>query len=58
MLVCYCVCIGLMAVYWFHCMILNRKVTPAAPAAEVEGAVVESFSDLTDFKQEGFKYTT
>ncbi|KAL1607858.1 hypothetical protein SLS60_002796 [Paraconiothyrium brasiliense] len=58
MLVCYCVCIGLMCAYWFYCVVLNRKVIPAAPVVEVDGAVVENFSDLTDFKQEGFKYTT
>lgn len=58
MLVSYCVCIGLIGSYWFLCVVLNRRIVPAAPAVEVAGAVVEEFSDLTDFKQEGFKYIT
>jgi ACS family allantoate permease-like MFS transporter len=58
MLVCYCICIGLMAIYWSICVIQNRGVV--APTIEVgdEGAAVESFQDISDFKQEGFKYTT
>lgn len=58
MLVCYCVGIGLIAAYWALCVFQNRGVV--APAVEVgdEGAAVESFQDITDLKQEGFKYTT
>ncbi|OAL43044.1 MFS transporter [Pyrenochaeta sp. DS3sAY3a] len=58
MLVCYCVCIGLMATYWFLCVVLNRKVVPAHVPEGDAGAAVESFKDITDFKQEGFRYTT
>lgn len=58
MLVCYCVCIGLMAAYWFLCVVLNRKVVPAHIPEGDAGAAVESFQDITDFKQEGFRYTT
>lgn len=58
MLICYCVCIGLMAVYWALCVYQNRGVV--APTVEIgdETAVVDSFTDVTDFKQEGFRYTT
>ena len=47
-----------MAVYWALCVINNRGVV--APTVEIgdEGAVVDSFKDITDFKQEGFRYTT
>jgi MFS transporter, ACS family, allantoate permease len=58
MLICYCICIAIMAGYWFLCVVLNRKVVPAyVPEGNVDVAV-DSFQDLTDFKQEGFKYTT
>lgn len=58
MLVSYCVCIVLMAMYWFLCIIMNRKAVSVVPETVVDGVAVEDFSDLTDFKQENFKYTT
>jgi hypothetical protein len=47
-----------MAVYWALCVFQNRGVVAPPIAVGDEGAVVESFQDVTDFKQEGFKYTT
>lgn len=58
MLVCYCVCIGLMAIYWALCVFQNRGVVTPAIEIEDEGMAAENFRDVTDLKQEGFKYTT
>ena len=50
--------VAMLVSYWAICVFQNRGVV--APAVEIgdEGAAVESFQDITDFKQEGFKYTT
>ncbi|KAF1973163.1 MFS transporter [Bimuria novae-zelandiae CBS 107.79] len=58
MLACYCVCISLIAACRFFCVAMNRKFVPTVPAVELDGTVVENFNDLTDFNQEGFRYTT
>jgi MFS family permease len=57
MLVCYCVCIGLMAVYWMLCKYQNKRVVPGGGSVNEEDEV-EVFQDITDWKQEHFRYTT
>ncbi|RDL33049.1 Uncharacterized protein BP5553_08488 [Venustampulla echinocandica] len=55
MIACYCVCIGLMALYWALAVMQNRKID----AQESTGAdLLDGFTDLTDQQQEGFRYTT
>lgn len=54
MLVCYCVCIGLSLGYWALCLAYNRR-SAELPEEDEAG---QGFSDLSDFKQIGFKYTT
>ncbi|RDW61824.1 uncharacterized protein DSM5745_10496 [Aspergillus mulundensis] len=58
MLVCYCVCVVLMAGYWTIAAILNRRRVDGVEPSETEGELEEAFSDKTDFQQRGFKYTT
>ena len=58
MLCCYCVCIVLMMGYWAICFWKNKGVVPAAVPIDDQDAVVETFHDVSDWKQEGFKYTT
>ncbi|KAL1962752.1 hypothetical protein VTN77DRAFT_9206 [Rasamsonia byssochlamydoides] len=76
MLVCYCVCIGLMVVYWLLAAMLNHRrqmlslrIIDTATATTMAGgnnndafeneSLAESFfSDLTDFQQREFRYTT
>lgn len=55
MIVCYCVCIGLMACYWALAVWQNKKTAALPPRHE---GVIESFLDQTDMEQEGFYYTT
>uniref|UniRef100_A0A8H7NQC4 Major facilitator superfamily (MFS) profile domain-containing protein n=1 Tax=Bionectria ochroleuca TaxID=29856 RepID=A0A8H7NQC4_BIOOC len=59
MIVCYCVCIGLMACYWALASWQNKKKSAAAIESAATEDAVESFLDKTDFEQqEGFVYTT
>ncbi|KAL5051149.1 hypothetical protein BDW71DRAFT_203173 [Aspergillus fruticulosus] len=58
MLVCYCVCVVLMAGYWFIAVALNRRRVAAVDSHEGEGELQEAFADKTDFQQKGFRYTT
>lgn len=56
MLVCYCVCIGLMIVYWAICARHNTKLLTEAEPIDGE-RFPDSFQDMTDWKQKDFKYT-
>lgn len=70
MLVCYCICIGLMAVYWILAAVLNARredvssqlptieTTNANETSDVDSVSEFVFSDMTDFKQRDFRYTT
>ncbi|OAL07255.1 MFS transporter [Phaeosphaeriaceae sp. SRC1lsM3a] len=58
MLVCYCICIGLMSVYWFVCKLHNRNLPEHTMDLSSEDTAVDSFQDITDFKQVHFRYTT
>jgi Na+/proline symporter len=58
MLVCYCVCVALMAGYWSIAVVLNRRRVNAAEPPETDGDLQEAFADMTDFQQKGFRYTT
>ncbi len=58
MIVCYCICIGLMACYWALAVWQNKRKSAAAIASAADADAIESFSDKTDFEQEGFLYTT
>ncbi|GKZ66601.1 hypothetical protein AnigIFM60653_002810 [Aspergillus niger] len=60
MLVCYCICVALMAVYWILVVKLNRRllgVDPETGAADDDN-LAEAFADHTDFEQKNFRYTT
>lgn len=65
MLVSYCVCIALIIAYWFVCLTQNRRLT-SSPGISEDGeevivdaeTAVDSFKDVTDWKQSGFRYTT
>lgn len=57
MLVCYCVCIGLMIVYWVICVRYNKRRS-LIEAEPIDGEdLSDSFQDMTDWKQKDFKYT-
>ncbi|KAF5004130.1 hypothetical protein FDECE_9344 [Fusarium decemcellulare] len=60
MIVCYCVCIALMAAYWAIAVWQNKsRVANAEDAgADQSEDVIESFLDQTDFEQKSFVYTT
>lgn len=64
MLVCYCICVLLMAAYWFLASALNRRRVAAESVVQREDGVasdedmVDAFADRTDFEQRSFKYTT
>lgn len=60
MLVCYCVCVLLMGVYWFVALTLNRRRTDGVdPQSEqMNEELFDAFADKTDFQQKGFRYTT
>ncbi|QKX64479.1 uncharacterized protein TRUGW13939_11653 [Talaromyces rugulosus] len=67
MLVCYCLCIGLMVLYWALAAVLNTRretlsttTTAAANYYSSDGdSLAESpFADMTDYEQREFKYTT
>ncbi|KAL4902344.1 hypothetical protein BDW74DRAFT_186881 [Aspergillus multicolor] len=53
MLVCYCVCVVMMAGYWVIAAILNRRRVDGVEPSEAEGELQEAFSDKTDFQQRG-----
>lgn len=55
MIVCYCVCIGLICAYWGLCVFQNKR---SEGRAETDEEALELLLDLTDFEQKGFKYTT
>ncbi|KAL4805925.1 fungal-specific transcription factor domain-containing protein [Aspergillus unguis] len=50
MLVCYCVCILLMGMYWGIAAVMNRRDEPV-------GEEEDAFADKTDFEQVGFRET-
>lgn len=56
MIVCYCVCIGLMCMYWALAVSQNRKIDAGANHSGDD--LLDGFTDLTDQQQEGFRYTT
>ncbi|KAL6239477.1 fungal-specific transcription factor domain-containing protein [Aspergillus navahoensis] len=53
MLACYCVCVVLMACYWFIAVVLNRRLADAVGLHGGEGELQEAFADKTDFQQKG-----
>ncbi|KAL4995523.1 fungal-specific transcription factor domain-containing protein [Aspergillus recurvatus] len=53
MLACYCVCVVLMAGYWFIAVVLNRRRADAVDLHEGQGELQEAFTDKTDFQQKG-----
>lgn len=54
MIVCYCVCIGLICAYWALCASQNKRGEAMAANEEI----LEVLLDQTDFEQKGFRYTT
>ncbi|EEQ35405.1 hypothetical protein McanCB56680_005104 [Microsporum canis] len=62
MLICYCSCIFLMAMYWGLAVWMNKSATRARVSVACDGSQVEGpidqFLDKSDFKQVNFKYTT
>jgi ACS family allantoate permease-like MFS transporter len=69
MLVCYCLCVGLMGLYWLVALILNKRrhnhdLQAAALSSNTTNTVldldflIDSFADLTDFQQRNFRYVT
>ena len=63
MLICYCVCIGLMSVYWMFAALMNARREADSSSGRSYGSDSSSladslFADLTDFQQKGFRYTT
>ncbi|EFR02625.1 hypothetical protein MGYG_09094 [Nannizzia gypsea CBS 118893] len=62
MLICYCSCIVLMAMYWILAAWMNKRASRARVSAACEGIEAEGpldqFLDKSDFKQANFKYTT
>lgn len=59
MIVCYCVCIGLISLYWLYAVWENKKRASAHESVNFENEdTMEGFLDATDFEQRTFKYTT
>ncbi|EKG13966.1 Major facilitator superfamily [Macrophomina phaseolina MS6] len=58
MIVCYCVCIGLICAYWGVCVYQNKRSGATEARVETNEEAIELLMDLTDFEQKGFKYTT
>ncbi|KAL4941188.1 hypothetical protein BDV06DRAFT_212853 [Aspergillus oleicola] len=57
MLVCYCVCVALIGVYWAIAVVLNRRrVDGVAAEDEMDGDLADAFADKTDFQQKGKKH--
>jgi MFS transporter, ACS family, allantoate permease len=58
MIVCYCVCIGLICLYWALCVFQNKKQRGLDTHARNNEEAIQELLDETDFQQEGFFYTT
>ncbi|KAA8648013.1 uncharacterized protein ATNIH1004_003896 [Aspergillus tanneri] len=60
MLACYCVCIGLMGMYWILVIRLNRRQEGVDPESSASGDenLKDAFTDQTDFERRTFKYVT
>tara|TARA_R110002060_G_scaffold38628_2_gene49896 strand:+ start:906 stop:1184 length:279 start_codon:yes stop_codon:yes gene_type:complete len=58
MIVCYCVCIGLMGLYWALAVRQNKRIDARAAELNSGDDLLDGFTDLTDQQQEGFRYTT
>ncbi|CEP23077.1 DAL7 [Cyberlindnera jadinii] len=65
MMVGYCACMALSALYWVICILMNKKKEKKMEAAgevedqlQLDGLEDEEVADLTDYKQCHFKYTT
>jgi ACS family allantoate permease-like MFS transporter len=58
MIVCYCVCIMLICLYWAVCVWNNKRVAPGGERRTSAAELMDDLLDQTDFEQEGFKYTT
>ncbi|CAO2658031.1 Nn.00g072910.m01.CDS01 [Neocucurbitaria sp. VM-36] len=58
MIVCYCVCIGLICLYWALCVWKNKSVGPEGERRMSTADYMDDLKDQTDFEQEGFRYTT
>lgn len=58
MIVCYCVCIGLICLYWLFCAVQNKKRGGSFLHAQNNDEAIQELLDQTDFEQEGFLYTT
>ncbi|EOD45618.1 putative allantoate permease protein [Neofusicoccum parvum UCRNP2] len=58
MIVCYCVCIGLICAYWAVCAFNNKRSDEQEVHAETNEEAIELLLDQTDFEQKGFRYTT
>ena len=54
MIVCYCVCIGLIAAYWALAAAQNKKLEENDSGEDI----LEGFTDMTDKQQRSFRYTT
>lgn len=58
MIVCYCVCIGLISLYWAFCVFKNKKRGGVYSYARNNEEAIQELLDETDFQQERFLYTT
>lgn len=59
MIVSYCVCMLILMVYWLLGVWDNkRKDRKYGKPEEVQEGTAEGFADMTDKKQENFRYTT
>lgn len=59
MLACYCICAGLMGLYWVISFAQNRRRAAAvAEEQNLDRDLMESFADRTDYEQKTFIYTT
>ncbi|KAF2141017.1 uncharacterized protein K452DRAFT_251900 [Aplosporella prunicola CBS 121167] len=56
MIICYCICIGLICAYWAICVVQNKRRSSLVVQVDVDGT--GSLLDRTDFEQERFIYTT
>lgn len=55
MIVCYCVYIALMRMYWSLAVMQNRKIDAREPSSGDD--LLDGFTNLTDQQQEAFRYT-
>lgn len=59
MLICYCICVALMGLYWVLVLKYNRRLANIDPDSQVTNEdLTEAFADRTDFQQTNFRYTT